>query len=328
MSRSLLPATMVSTEEVSPDQRVAFWESYNATVLVGLRCSTFAEQGLWAQGRCFNLESLRIADLRGNEHVVERSSPMVRRYPKNSIFACLLLEGEGFVFQSGQCIPIHPGDLVIYSSDIPYLHGLTRDSRHIVVDSDTSQLLGPTSADHLKAPIKIDSHLPAGRQLARTLRTTITDFVDNPYAEEAEQVAAKCRLHLRALLSPSDHRLHGDHPDAVLWRLLRAEAFIAEHLPDPALTARSIARYMNISVRHLSRLFATRQTSVTECIWNQRLERAEGNLVSPQARTIPIGEVASRWAFANQAHFSRRFKGRYGLTPTEYRRRALGTGPS
>ena len=325
MSNSLIRAAEVSTDEVSPDQRVAFWESYNESVLVGLRCSSFAPEGLTARGRSFNLETVRIFDLRGNEHVVERSSPMVRSHPKNSVFACMLLEGEGFVFQSGQCIPIHPGDLVAYCADVPYLHGFTRDSRHIVVDVETSQLLESAAADRFRSPVMVDARLPSGRLLASTLRTTAAAFVDNPYAAEAEGVAAKCRLLVRALIAPSDRSFCGDHPDAVLWKLLRAETFIAEHLADPSLSALTVARHLNISVRHLSRLFSTRQISVTEWIWNQRLERAQENLISPRARRVSIGEVAFRWAFANQAHFSRRFKGRYGLTPTEYRRQRMGS---
>jgi AraC-like DNA-binding protein len=324
MSKSLVRPAEVSTNEVSPDQRVAFWESYNESVLVGLRCSSFAPEGLTARGRIFDLKTVRIADLRGNEHVVERSTPMVRSHPKNSVFACLLLEGEGFVFQSGQCLPIHPGDLVAYSSDVPYLHGLTRDSRHIVVDVETNELLEPAAADRLRSPLKVDARLPSGRLLASTLRATVVDFIDSPQVAEAEGVAAKCRLLVRALLAPADRRFNGDHPDAVLWKLLRAETFIAEHLSDPNLSAAMIARHMNISVRHLSRLFSSRQTSVTEWIWHQRLERAQQNLISPHSGSTSIGEVAFRWAFANQAHFSRRFKGRFGLTPTEYRRRYLG----
>ena len=323
MSKGLVRAAEVSTNQVSPERRVAYWESYNASVLVGLRCASFAPEGLRARGRIFNLETVRIADLRGNEHVVERSTPMVRSHPKNSVFACLLLEGEGFVFQSGQCIPIHPGDLVAYASDIPYLHGLTRDSRHIVIDVQTSHLLESAAADCFRSPVKVDARLPSGRLLASTLRATAIDFVDNPYVAQAECVAAKCRLLVRALLAPSDRRFTGDHPDAVLWKLLRAETFIAEHLSDPNLSASMLARHLNISVRHLSRLFSTRQTSVTEWIWNQRLERAQQNLISGRGHSISIGEVAFRWAFANQAHFSRRFKGRYGLTPTEYRRRHM-----
>lgn len=328
MSNSLLRAAEISTNEVLPEQRVALWESYNASVLVGLRCSSFAPEGLRARGRIFDLETVRIADLRGNEHVVERSNPMVRSHPKNSIFACLLLEGEGFVFQSGQCIPLHAGDLVAYPSDVPYLHGLTRDSHHIVIDLESNQLLEPTAAEGFRSPLKVDARLPSGRLLASTLRSTAVDFVDSPYVAEAERVAAKCRLLVRALLAPADSRFSGDHPDAVLWKLLRAETFISEQLSDPTLSAVTIARHMNISVRHLSRLFSTRNTSVSDWIWNQRLERAQENLISPGARSLSIGEVAFRWAFANQAHFSRRFRGRYGLTPTEYRRRYLHDAPA
>ena len=324
MSTSLLRAAEISTHDVLPEQRVALWETYNASVLVGLRCSSFAPDGLRARGRIFDLASVRIADLRGNEHVVERSNPLVRSHPKNSVFACLLLEGEGFVFQSGQCIPILPGDLVAYPSDVPYLHGLTRDSHHIVIDLESSQLFESTAADSFRSPLKVDARLPSGRLLASTLRATAVEFVDNPYVAEAEAVAAKCRLLVRALLAPTDPNFSGDHPDAVLLKLLRAETFIGEQLADPNLSAVTIARHMNISVRHLRRLFSARQTSVSDWIWSQRLERAQQNLISPGARCLSIGEVAFRWAFANQAHFSRRFKARFGLTPTEYRRRHRG----
>jgi AraC-like DNA-binding protein len=328
MNNSLLRAAEVSTNEVAPDQRVAFWESYNASELVGLRCSSFAPEGLAARGRSFNLGTVRIVDVRGNQHVVERSSSIVRSHPKNSVFACMLLEGEGFVFQAGHCIPLHPGDLVAYSADVPYLHGFTRDSRHIVVDVEAGQLLDSGAADAVRAPVLVDARLPSGRLLTSTLRSTTVGFVDHPFLKDAESVAAKCRLLVRALLAPADSRFGGDHPDAVLWKLLRAETFITEHLANPNLSATTIARHLNVSVRHLRRIFATRHRSVTEWIWTQRLDRAQENLIARSARSHSIGEVALRWAFANQAHFSRRFKAHYGVTPSEYRRRHSGERPT
>src|SRR6185295_1803009 len=96
MNKPLVPMTEVSTDQVPPDQRVAFWESYNASALIGLRCSAFAAQGLRARARSFDLDTVRITEICGNEHVVERAAPMLRTHPKDSIFACLLLEGEGF----------------------------------------------------------------------------------------------------------------------------------------------------------------------------------------------------------------------------------------
>jgi AraC-like DNA-binding protein len=327
MNKSFVPITEVSTDQVLPDQRVAFWESYNASALIGLRCSAFAQQGLKARARSFDLGTVRITDICGNEHVVERNAPMLRTYPKDSIFACLLLEGGGFFYQSGQCVPIHPGDVLVYSTDIPYLYGFTRDSRQLIVEADAGRLLGACPAHRPRAPVKLDAQLRSGRLLARALCSTAVDFVENPYAEKAADVAAKAQSLLRVLLVASAPGKRGEWPDAALWKLLRAEMFIAEHLADPDLSALLIARGMNISVRHLNRLFAARQSSVTQWIWSQRLARAEEDLVSPRSRSVPIGEVAYRWAFANQAHFSRSFKARYGSTPTEYRRRAVAAKP-
>ena len=81
-----------ATEFAPARERVRYWESYTTSELIGLRCSTYAEEGLNARQRNFDLGALRIADIVGNEHVVERTMPIVRRHPKHSLFACLLLE--------------------------------------------------------------------------------------------------------------------------------------------------------------------------------------------------------------------------------------------
>ncbi len=325
MNKPLVPMTEVSTDQVPPDQRVAFWESYNASALIGLRCSSFAAQGLRARARSFDLDTVRITEIRGNEHVVERSIPMLRTHPKDSIFACLLLAGEGFFVQSSQCIHIHAGDVFAYSTDIPYLYGFTRDSTQLIVEIDASRLLGVRSAGRPQAPVKLDGRLRSGRLLAGALRSTAADFVENPSLEEASRAASQARCLLNVMLRPAGRQPQGDGSDAALWKLLRAEMFIAEHLADPHLSALSAARSLDISVRHLNRLFAARQTTATQWIWSQRLARATEDLASPRARSVPIGEVAFRWAFANQAHFARCFRERHGVTPTQYRRQAQAT---
>lgn len=328
MNKSYVPITEVSTDEVVPDQRVAFWESYNASALIGLRCSAFATHGLKARARSFDLKTVRITEIRGNEHVVERSASLVRTYPKDSIFACLLLEGDGFFYQSGQCLPMHPGDVVIYSTDIPYLCGFTRESRQLIVEADAGQLISSGLSGRPQSPVRLDTQLRSARLLARALCSTAGDFVDNPYAEIASDVATKSRYLLTALLSGSEPGPPGEGSDAGLWKLLRAELFIAEHLSDPNLTTMVIARCMNISVRQLNRIFAAQQSSVSQWILSQRLAQAAADLSTSGTRSVPIGEVAFRWAFANQAHFSRCFKARYGLTPTDYRRKAMAGDPS
>jgi AraC-like DNA-binding protein len=318
MDSTFVPQTETSTDRVAPSQRLEYWESRNAAELIGLRCSTFAPEGLSATKRHFDLGSLSLCDIRGNEHVIERPRPMLRTHPKDSIFAGVLLQGEAFFYQSGRCIPVRQGDLIIYPTTQPYLYGFTGDMRQIQVDIPADGLIADGRIARPSAPMKIDSTLPAGRLLATALRGTMSEFIDNPLAANAARAAERIRSLLEALLS-AQVRSRPSEESATL-RLLRAEAFIAEHLHDPSLDAAEVARHLNMSVRHLNRLFAPKHCTVTHWIWSQRLLGAHDELVGGAARSLPIGEVAQRWGFATQAHFASCFKAEYGMTPSEHRR--------
>lgn len=319
MNRCLTPIAQISTERTPPARRAELWESYSASALVGLRCSDFSRQGLELGARCFDLGAVRITEMRGNEHVVERTGPLVRSHPKNVLFACVLLDGEGFFYQSGQCVPVCAGDVIAFFSDIPYLYGWVRESRQLIVEADLDRLPGCRSLPRLQSPLKLDSRLQSARLLGCALRSTAGAFLEHPYAEDAPRIAARAQCLFEALLAPAG--FPRETTDTTMWQLIRAEIFIAERLADPGLAAPAIAHALKMSVRHLNRLFATRQTTVSEWIWSQRLARAHDDL--GRGRCQSIAEVAFRWGFVNQGHFARRFKERYGITPTEHRRRPL-----
>jgi AraC-like DNA-binding protein len=58
-------------------------------------------------------------------------------------------------------------------------------------------------------------------------------------------------------------------------------------------------------------------------IWRRRLEVAAKCLGDPDRVHAAIGDLAYRCGFSSQAHFSRRFKDRYGLSPRDYRHDAV-----
>lgn len=66
--------------------------------------------------------------------------PIVRRHPKHSLFACMLLGGEAFFYQSGRCTLVHSGDLIIYSTEKPYLYGFTQRMRQLMIDIKTDEV--------------------------------------------------------------------------------------------------------------------------------------------------------------------------------------------
>lgn len=308
-----------ATEFASARDRLRYWESYTASELVGLRCSTFAPEGLSARQRNFDLGTLRIADIVGNEHVVERNMPIVRRHPKDSLFACVLLEGEAFFYQSGRCTLVHRGDLIIYSTDKPYLYGFTQPMRQLMIDIKAEELFeGSGGALPPSSLLKIDGNLRAGQLIVRPLQDRIIGFIENPLADVANTLSEEIRARLRMLLRPSMADTPR-HDDVNSLRLLRAERFIAEHLADADLDAEAVASHMAMSLRNLSRVFSKHDCTVTQWIWQERLALAHRQLVDRAHASQSIGDIALGCGFSTQAHFAREFKQRYSITPTQHR---------
>lgn len=105
--------------------------------------------------------------------------------------------------------------------------------------------------------------------------------------------------------------------------LARIQSYIHSRLDDPTLNPEAIASAHSISVRQLHRIFAAASNVTAErWLWNERLARCRHDLTQPGA--VAISKVAFRWGFSDAAHFSRAFRGRYGLAPRELRKGATG----
>jgi AraC-like DNA-binding protein len=100
---------------------------------------------------------------------------------------------------------------------------------------------------------------------------------------------------------------------------LRIQAFIEQHLGDPALSPGMIAAAHHISVRTLHKLYEAQEQTITASIRRQRLERCRQDLLDPGLRDRPVSAVGARWGFQDAATFSRAFRQASGLPPGEYR---------
>jgi AraC-like DNA-binding protein len=319
---STVPHREAATDTVPPPDRVDYWEAHNASELIGLRCTSYAADGLRAHERNFDLGTLRLADVSGNEHVIQRTPDMVRRYPKDSVFAAVVLEGQAFFYQQGRCLTAGTGDVLLYSTSQPYLCGFSGSARQFLIDLPASSLIEGEPWLQPEGPMKFESAHTEGRSLGAELGNTLRGFVARPLADDAQRLSERVRSLCRALLTfRHDLKRTGALPEV---RRLRAEGFILEHLDDPGLDAATVARHVCISPRHLNRLFAQAGCTVTQWIWQARLQRAHRFLADPLLRRESVGDVAARCGFASPAHFAGAFKARYGMTPSQFRLSAAG----
>jgi AraC-like DNA-binding protein len=311
-----VPATTlvssVSTAAVDVADRLAYWEQYNAEALVGLTCRTYADEGLMASALNLDLGGFRVAEITGNAHVVERGPALVRAYPKEAAFVSLVLEGSAFFYHQGGCVPLRAGDVVAYRTDDPYLFGFSTSMRKVLVDVPQALFDDRCSSDALGRPLVVAGDGPGAASLtARALRQVLLELVADPVvaAEPARE----------QLLDLVQSLVTGRASSVSASRLFAAKTHIAEHLQDPGLCTDSVARAVGVTPRHLNRAFATEGTTVAQYVQGRRLDSARVDLTASSLADLRIADIACRWGFASQAHFTRLFRARFGCTPSDVR---------
>jgi AraC family transcriptional regulator, positive regulator of tynA and feaB len=105
----------------------------------------------------------------------------------------------------------------------------------------------------------------------------------------------------------------------------RVDRLIESELRNPELGIDLITRRVGVSPRHLHRLYAREQQTLMRTIRDVRLDRCYQDLTSTSQRAMTINEIALSWGFNDQAHFSRQFRRRFGLTARDVRA-AAGAG--
>jgi AraC-like DNA-binding protein len=302
----------VTTAAIDAEDRLAFWEHYNSEALVGLSCTTYQPEGLVASQLNLDVGGVRVADIAGNAHVIERAPGLVRARPKDATFVSLLLEGEAFFYHPGGCHTLGPGDVLVYETDAPYLFGFSSAMRQVLVDVPRALFRERVGDVDLRSPLRVAGDGPGVAGVtARALRETLSGLVADPFVERD---AAGDRL-----LDLVQTMTTGRGTPVSASRLLAAKAWIAEHLQEPGLCTDRVAGAVAVTPRHLNRAFATEGTTVAQYIQGRRLDAARVDLTAASTAGYRIADIACRWGFASQAHFTRLFRERFGCTPSEVR---------
>lgn len=105
--------------------------------------------------------------------------------------------------------------------------------------------------------------------------------------------------------------------------ILKAEEAILARISDPSLSAPDIAREAGVTVRYLSRLYASIGGTLMERVRTLRLTLAADRLASHRWCTTEVKQIGADCGFASPQSFGRAFRARYGCTPGEWRAKAM-----
>ncbi|UZD97747.1 AraC family transcriptional regulator [Pseudomonas corrugata] len=315
-----------STNRAPLDQRCELWESYSSEQLIGLRCSSFSDEGFSALGKNVHVNDFGITHIQANEHVIERDTQIVKAKPKESVFFSLILSNNTFFYQGKECFTPNENDLVIYRTDKPYLFGFSSDMQKLIFDMPADKyrlLFGDTKK--LDKPTTIKGGDKKNLLLIRTLQHLSMQYLQDPRTTKANSIQDEIVDLLRHISLEKEGDFSGS--TLSLSYLISAKRYLLENLHNPNLNCEEIAIACGISSRHLARIFAKENTTVTQYLLCKRLERAAQLLISRKIKCFNIAEIAYQCGFTNQAHFSRAFKAITGVTPKNYKESEMGQNP-
>lgn len=164
----------------------------------------------------------------------------------------------------------------------------------------------------------LKAHLPMTKLLTTYLRglSDLRDLLPDDEATAAQE----------ALITILAAALRGEQPEDVgdlrpLSIALRQRTldFIDRNIDNPDLSPNLILRHLNVSRAHLYRAFAE-DGGISSAIRDRRLDAAFLELTRTDNSARSITEIAFASGFSNGTHFSRSFRTRFGLTPSEARR--------
>jgi AraC-like DNA-binding protein len=239
------------------------------------------------------------------------------------VLLSLQLRGRTIIEQGAAQAELMPGSVAFYDTTRPYTLSLPCDFEQIVLHLPHAVVERevPGGLDHLARRIG------PGNPFARALAAVAPQLLQlsasgRPGLPERTAAAARelMSLALESLTQPASAESTAATvgPGAIASSLVwRARDTISRRLVDPQLAPPAVAAEVGVSLRRLQEAFQQQSCTLADSIWDMRLELARSMLVS--AADLPISAVARRAGFLDAAHFSRRFRLRFGSTPRAYR---------
>lgn len=230
--------------------------------------------------------------------------------------------GEADIAQDGRFGQLRsPGDFTIFSSTRDLRWRFTSSFHEYVLTIPRKELLPVCpQIDHLTACV---FHATPSAVLLMNILGACIDQRQTPLSQAVEAaMGASLKSLAAAILNESAAglvRMTASQSKTAL--LLRAKDCILKALGNPNLSPELIAARLGISKRSLYDLFEAEGTPLMAWLWEARLNHAFEDLCR-ESPVLSIGEIAWQNGFKSQAHFSKRFREKYGCSPKEAREKA------
>lgn len=314
------PKRVFSTEDALSQERFEYWKNYLCSEFVKMDCDSNRRDNFYAHLLSTDLDDLSISELYAEEDVkFIRKSRHIDLIADNPYALIFQLKGNGLFKHSRAETLMNQGDLYfVDSTDVGFGHCpkslnhlIIQIPRHMidnrVIDAEGFSGTNISQSSELGGITK-DFCLSIASRL-----NAISDDIKATLANQLTEMVANC---LNDIQGHNQKISAGACKAAVLDRM---KNYIQLNATNPELTVSSIAKHHKVSVRHMYKLFEQEALSAREAIVEERLQTSRALL--ERDTSTHITDIAMQSGFACASHFTKKFKQRFGTSPTDYRRR-------
>jgi len=232
----------------------------------------------------------------------------------------LLLSGRATLAHYGHVIELMPGDMTLYDHSAVYSLHFDRPTQVIMIRVSTRMI-----RELFATPDYLYGQRIAGDVgLTSTALAMAVDLVRKMEGDLSLHFQERAARHLLDVLATSyaealDQLSSGS--SLMAGRFWKVRLFIEENLRDPTLSPSTVAERLKLSDRYLRMIFAISDESPSAYILRRRLEECARQLADEQWRGRSITDIAFSWGFNSAPHFTRTFRQRFSVSPSEYRRK-------
>ncbi|MBO1012501.1 helix-turn-helix domain-containing protein [Achromobacter sp. SD115] len=300
-------------------QRRDLWQEALCSAYIALDAELPGTNGYQGSLCKADFGPVSITDIQLSPHRIRRRKQHLARLDKDCYYLQILQKGRAQLAQGGHELPSNPAVAALFYSGEPYDLQCLAEMRALYLEIPRESLKSRMARQDLPIAGNVSIGNGIGKLAAQLCANLVAESLAIA-ATDKPRLGAEL-LNIVALVLDRDPVPDTDGDPHRLARLSLIQSWIEQHLSDPGLSLEAIAKYHHISVRLLHHLFREVGASPADWIWSRRLQKCHDLICSQQELHRSITDIAYSLGFSSSSHFSNAFKAKFGMRPSEARRK-------
>lgn len=309
----------MDTDDVAPAERAGYWSEWLDRLFQGLSNDLYGDTRFDGRATTLHAGDVVLTRLEANRHLVTRSAAQVRASDVGYLKIVAPWAGCAGVGQRGREAWVTPDQWSIYDTTEAYAVANPVRVEHLVVMVPKARLAERGLAIESLMARRLGGSGGVARMALETMRSAwrelpgMSDVAAEGIGDAIVQLVHLSMLDLAGVATAATQK------EQLRDRIKR---HVTEHLGDTGLSVDGIATALGTSRRNLYNAFADEPDGVAGYLLARRVDACRHALADAQQAHRSITDVAIAHGFANMAHFSRVFRARVGVPPSDFRRGA------